>query len=227
MEKVRPWCGQPSDRGRLRNRTEQNSPFELLYGRTVRGPMSILREMMTNEKVEPEVKTTYEYVLNLKDRLQSKCELAQIELQKPQIRQKKYYDRKTKVRTFAKGDEVLVLLQTDSNKLLLKWKGPFEILERDRGDDYRIQLAGSTKTFHANMLKKYWSREHEDRVHVSRAMVFEPEEGDEDELTLFTSAQTETYKDVKVSPEFTEEQRGEVMKVCWKNFKMFLQMCQV
>jgi len=22
MEKVRPWCGQPSDRGRLRNRTE-------------------------------------------------------------------------------------------------------------------------------------------------------------------------------------------------------------
>jgi len=27
MEKVRPWCGQPSDRGRLRNRTEQcNGP---------------------------------------------------------------------------------------------------------------------------------------------------------------------------------------------------------
>jgi len=27
MEKVRPWCGQPSDRGRLRNRTEQNSSW--------------------------------------------------------------------------------------------------------------------------------------------------------------------------------------------------------
>ena len=25
MEKVRPWCGQPSDRGRLKNRTELNS----------------------------------------------------------------------------------------------------------------------------------------------------------------------------------------------------------
>jgi len=25
MEKVRPCCGQPSDRGRLKNRTEQNS----------------------------------------------------------------------------------------------------------------------------------------------------------------------------------------------------------
>ena len=28
MEKVRPWCGQPSDRGRLRNRTEQaDAPY--------------------------------------------------------------------------------------------------------------------------------------------------------------------------------------------------------
>jgi len=65
------------------------SPFELLYGRTVRGPMSTLRELMTNEKVEPEVKTTYEYVSDLKDRLQSTCDLAQIELQKSQIKQKK------------------------------------------------------------------------------------------------------------------------------------------
>jgi len=24
MEKVRPWCGQPSDRGQLKNRTEKN-----------------------------------------------------------------------------------------------------------------------------------------------------------------------------------------------------------
>jgi len=107
----------------------------------------------------------------------------------------------------------LVLLPTDSNKLLLQWKGPFEILERVRGDDYRIQLVGRTKTFHANMLKKYRSRQHEDRAHVSHAMVFEPEEGGEDELSLFTSSQTETYKDVKVNPGLTEEQRGEVMKV--------------
>jgi len=139
--------------------------------------------------------------------------LAQIELQKPQIRQKKYYDRKTKVRAFEKGGEVLVLLPTDSSKLLLQWKGPFEILDRMRGDDYRIQLVGRTKTIHANMLKKYWSREHEDKTHVSHAMVFEPEEGDEAELSLFTSAHTETYKDVNVNPELTEEQRGEVMKV--------------
>ena len=30
MEKVRPWCGQPLDRGRLKNRTEQISPLPVL-----------------------------------------------------------------------------------------------------------------------------------------------------------------------------------------------------
>ena len=43
------------------------SPFELLYGRTVRGPMTILRELWTSEDTDPEVKTTYEYVLDLRD----------------------------------------------------------------------------------------------------------------------------------------------------------------
>jgi len=104
---------------------------------------------------------------------------------------------------------VLVLLPTESNKLLSQWQGPFEVLERVRGDDYKIQLAGRTKTYHANMLKKYWSREHEELS----AMVIEPEEREVDEMNLFTSLQTETYKDVRITTELTEEQRDEVMKL--------------
>jgi len=68
---------------------------------------------------------------------------------------------------------VLVLLPTDSNKLLLQWQGPFEVLERVIGDDYRIQLAGRAKTCHANMLKKYWNWERK----LMTAVVNEPEEG--------------------------------------------------
>jgi len=120
--------------------------------------MSILRELMTNEIVEPEVNITYEHVLDLKDRLNVTCELAQKELHKAQTRQAKYYNRNTKDQIFQAGDEVLVLLPTDSNKLL-QWKGPFKVIERIRGNDYKIQLVGRTKTFHANMLKKYWNRE--------------------------------------------------------------------
>jgi len=38
--------------------------------------MSILRELMTNEIVEPEVWTTHEYILDLNERLNDICELA-------------------------------------------------------------------------------------------------------------------------------------------------------
>jgi len=58
------------------------------------------------------------------------------------------------------------------------------------------------------MLKKYWSREHEELS----AMMIEPEEREVDEMNLFTSLQTETYKDVRITTELTEEQRDEVMK---------------
>ena len=50
----------------VRQESLANSPLELLYGRTVRGPMSILKELMTNERVESEIKTTYENVVDLK-----------------------------------------------------------------------------------------------------------------------------------------------------------------
>ena len=38
------------------------SPFQLLYGRSVRGPETILKGLRTKEVNIPEVKTSYEYV---------------------------------------------------------------------------------------------------------------------------------------------------------------------
>ena len=45
------------------------SPFELLYGRTVRGPVQILKELWTGEIDGTEVKTSYQYVFELRERL--------------------------------------------------------------------------------------------------------------------------------------------------------------
>ena len=44
------------------------SPFELLYGRTVRGPVQILKELWSEEEEVPEVTTSYQYVLELQER---------------------------------------------------------------------------------------------------------------------------------------------------------------
>ena len=45
-----------------------------------------------------------------------------------QIKQKAYYDRRARSRKFDVGDKVLLLLPTDSNKLLLQSKGPYEVV---------------------------------------------------------------------------------------------------
>ena len=76
------------------------SPFELLYGRAVRGPMIILKELWTKEVEEPEVKNSYQYVFELREKLEETLKLAHSQLQKAQDKGKHYYDRKSRVTKF-------------------------------------------------------------------------------------------------------------------------------
>ncbi|VDI25428.1 Hypothetical predicted protein [Mytilus galloprovincialis] len=67
------------------------SPFELVYGWPVRGPMTILKELWTREITDPEVRSTYEYVINLRERLESTCELVKQNLEKASRKQSRIY----------------------------------------------------------------------------------------------------------------------------------------
>ena len=60
------------------------SPFELVYGRSVRGHISVLRDIWADEDINEQTKTTYQYVLELRERLESTCKLARDELRKAQ-----------------------------------------------------------------------------------------------------------------------------------------------
>ena len=92
------------------------TPFQLLYGHQVRGPLTILRELWTRDFEDEEVKTTYQYVVDLRQRLEETCKIAQEELSKSSKNYKTYYDMKTKDRQFKTGEEVLLLLPSDNNK---------------------------------------------------------------------------------------------------------------
>ena len=140
------------------------SPFALLYGRSVRGPMTILRELWTNEQPNNEIKTTYQCVIDLKDRLSETCDLAQRMLQNSSCRYKKYYDQRKRSRDLNIGDQVLVLLPTDNNKLLMQWKGPFRVVGKFNECDYRIDIEGKIKSYHINLLKKYIIRQDTERI---------------------------------------------------------------
>ena len=87
--------------------------------------------------------------------------LAEEQLESSQARQKKYFDMKTKVRRFSPGDMMLVLLSTDTNKLLVLRNGPKDISNTKGPINYKVEINGKKKTMHANLLKKYLSREEE------------------------------------------------------------------
>ena len=135
------------------------SPFELIYGRSVRGPLSILKELWSGQQPNDEVKTEYQYTIDLRERLETTLDAAQQELRKSMARSTKYYNRKSRDRKFRPGEKVLLLLPTDHNKMLLQWKGPFSVVHKLSDQDYRLDMNGKIKTFHANILKKYIERE--------------------------------------------------------------------
>ena len=95
------------------------SPFELLYGRQVRGPLDVLRE--TWESSDRSSKSIVSYVINMREKMDQMTELVQENLAKVQKEQKRWYDRDARRREFEKGDLVLVLLLTSSSKLLAHW----------------------------------------------------------------------------------------------------------
>ena len=98
------------------------TPFELLYGHKVRTPMTLLKRIWTDEDEDPEVKTLYQYVVDLRDRVEETCKMAKEELAKVQVRNQKYYNKRTRDRKLQVGDSVLLLLPTERNKLTLAWR---------------------------------------------------------------------------------------------------------
>ena len=57
---------------------------------------------------------------------------------------------------------MLVLLPTQSEKLLTKWKGPYKVTKRIGKVNYQIKIPGATnkrKLFHINMLRKWYPAE--------------------------------------------------------------------
>ena len=90
------------------------SSFELFYGRIVRGPMAILKELWSEEISDDQVLTAYQYVIDLREKLVQTNKLAHGQLRKVQGKQEAYYDRRARFRRYKVGDKVLLLLPTDT-----------------------------------------------------------------------------------------------------------------
>jgi len=61
------------------------TPFQLLYGYRVRTPVTLLKRIWLGEEEDSQVKTAYQYVVDLREIIEETCELAKNELSKVQV----------------------------------------------------------------------------------------------------------------------------------------------
>ena len=136
------------------------SPFELVFGHSVRGPLKLLKETFLSNDETP--LNLLQYVSDFRNRLSRACEVARSNLKKSQGKMKARYDNHVIDRKFKPGDKVLALLPIPGRPLQARYFGPYTIDKKTSDLNYIINTPGRRKNkqmCHINMLKEYFDRD--------------------------------------------------------------------
>ena len=136
------------------------SPFELVFGHTVRGPLKLLKEKFLSN--DDSSLNLLQYVSDFKDRLSKACEAARTNLKSAQRKMKRWYDENAKERQFMPGDRVLALLPIPGKPLQARYYGPYTVDKQISDVNYIVNTPGRRKQkqlCHVNMLKQYIDRD--------------------------------------------------------------------
>ena len=136
------------------------SPFELVFGHSVRGPLKLLKEKFLSNDETP--LNLLQYVSNFRNRLSRACEVARSNLKTSQGKMKARYDNHVIDRKFKPGDKVVALLPIPGRPLQARYFGPYTIDKKTSDLNYIINIPGRRKNkqmCHVNMLKEYFDRD--------------------------------------------------------------------
>ena len=139
------------------------SPFELMYGYSVRGPLSLLRSTWSQNPLPTgrAKQSVIKYMLDMRERIAKCSDIAMQIAENARSTAKTWYDRNARSRHFDEGDLVLVLLPVTGKPLQCKYQGPYRIVRQLGPVDYVIATPDKRKTertCHVNMLKPYVQR---------------------------------------------------------------------
>ena len=135
------------------------SPFELVFGNSVRGPLKLVKEKILDDEPEDNI---LDYVSTIKERLYKVLEVARENLKNSQSRMKNWYDKRAKERSFKPEDQVLVPLPIPKQPLQARYFGPYQVEQKISDVNYIIQTPGRRKkkrVCHINMMREYHERE--------------------------------------------------------------------
>ena len=79
----------------------------------------MLRYLWEDKTLQQDERTSFQYVLELRDKLEECSKIAAQNAEVSHRLYKTYFDLRSQGRTFEPGDEVLVLLPSDTSKLLV------------------------------------------------------------------------------------------------------------
>lgn len=132
------------------------SPFELQYGRDIRGPLDVLKEEWTHD---PDTETdVLLYIMEVRDRMEIAREIVEENARTAQQKQKEYYDKKVKEVNLQEGDKVLLLIPSSSKKFVATWQGPYRVTRKVGKVNFEIEMSdkgGRKQIFHVNHLKRW------------------------------------------------------------------------
>ena len=184
------------------------SPFELLYGRTVRGPLAIVKERWIEKK--PTEGNIVSHVLEIRRRLATMQKVVKQNLKQAQSKQKRVYDSQSSHRRLEVGDKALVLLPSPGNKLEMRWQGPYTVTKVFKdGLNYELDTGKVRKqhrTYHINLLSKWQSRD----AIAALVLPESPEMSLPHENHVPSLDNEETWENVLISDELTTSQKGKV-----------------
>ena len=133
------------------------SPFEMLYGHKVRGPLQILKDKMLNTDKLENVTVSY-YVEKMKSNFEKIHNFAFKNLASSQEVMKSNFDLKSKVRKFKEGDLVLAYFPIPRSPLQHKFSGPYVVKKCVNNNNYIISTPDrrkSSQLVHVNLIKKF------------------------------------------------------------------------
>ena len=201
------------------------APFELLYGKVVKGPSQLLFQTWTGTSVDDAQMITSDYVRDLHDSLQDMVKRAQDAVQGESARSRRLQRKKAIARSFTAGQKVLVLLPLEHSKLLLRWRGPYIVVKRVRENDYLIEMeSGTQKIFHVNLLREFVER---DVPLISGAAVVAGDSAVPDQdvqkviMQTVPTVATETVDQVVIAKDLDKAQFQDVQEVLSKRSKIF------
>ncbi|KAJ1178906.1 hypothetical protein NDU88_004147 [Pleurodeles waltl] len=136
------------------------SPFELLFGHPVRGPLTLVKEGWEQPLKAPK-QDIVDYVLGLRSRMAEYMKKVSKNLQASQELQKQWHDQKAVCVQYQPGQKVWVLEPVAPRALQDKWIRPHTIVEKKGEVTYLVDLGTARsplRVLHVNRLKPYYDR---------------------------------------------------------------------